>query len=283
MSKVIEVPGAIGCDHHWGKAQLSRQVSSEIPLYVSTCVREGCGARRGVEPMPEDFALFKATIKEWKGKVFTAAVYGPITLQSMADQLIEALGMAVLEKAGAERSAQHFADEVIQLARCSFGVPLTQDQWAELNRLTPEADEVYSVSVGFEHPRIKLLQDAGCQDFEWNGHFGRNFFFFACYADDIVKAKVAVTEFLAHLAAPPAEDEAPPTEPEDGDYTTKDHRQFYQYGKLVLTAPKDAEWSVVTVLLTEHMEAQKFFPNVWFISDHGNPHLIDMTDDSGPK
>lgn len=86
--------------------------------------------------------------------------------------------------------------------------------------------------------------------------------------------------FIPPHKRPTGDEPEVPSEPEEGDYTTSDHRHFYQYGKRVLTAPAGAEWDVVVMLLMEHMEAQSFFPNVWFISDHGNPHLIDINQEA---
>jgi hypothetical protein len=64
-------------------------------------------------------------------------------------------------------------------------------------------------------------------------------------------------------------------EPEEGDYITEDHEKFYQYGKFVLTVDEDDDYKKC---IREHMEENKFYPSVWFISDHGNAHLIDMSD-----
>jgi hypothetical protein len=69
-------------------------------------------------------------------------------------------------------------------------------------------------------------------------------------------------------------------EPEEGDYTTTDHIDWHQYGKLVLTtadaedrySPADDGYARVKA----HMDREKFWPNAWFISDHGNAHLIDL-------
>lgn len=96
-----------------------------------------------------------------------------------------------------------------------------------------------------------------------------------------------------------------PTEPEDGDITTSDHETFYQNGKRVLwlTAhgvsddhdralePGD-RWVLrldkgrqITVIASsceqavrQYMERTQFWPNVWFISDHGNAHLMDLSE-----
>ncbi len=62
-----------------------------------------------------------------------------------------------------------------------------------------------------------------------------------------------------------------PSEPEEEDITTADHRRFYQSGKLILALEEsDDMWAA----LHAHMQHTKFFPNVWFISDHGNAHLM---------
>lgn len=60
-------------------------------------------------------------------------------------------------------------------------------------------------------------------------------------------------------------------EPEEGDITTSDHLTFRQYGKIVLRLNKDEDmWDTLDIV----MSAAKFWPNVWFISDHGNAHLM---------
>lgn len=95
-----------------------------------------------------------------------------------------------------------------------------------------------------------------------------------------------------------------PTEPEESDITTSDHKHFYQDGKLWLTVTEE---STETVQCTEcnkidqddqdwcdehtgkrgismsdqvkaKMESDQFWPNVWFISDHGNAHLMSLDD-----
>jgi hypothetical protein len=66
-------------------------------------------------------------------------------------------------------------------------------------------------------------------------------------------------------------------EPEEGDYTTGDHCKFYQYGKLVLTVGPDDDHIAA---LKAHMEEAQFWPNAWFVSDHGNAHLMDLSDEN---
>jgi hypothetical protein len=71
----------------------------------------------------------------------------------------------------------------------------------------------------------------------------------------------------------PDDDGAPLDQPEEGDYTTEDHQHFYQYGKLVVEVAEDEDWQPY---VKAHMEASKFFPNVFWISDHGNAHLLSL-------
>lgn len=60
--------------------------------------------------------------------------------------------------------------------------------------------------------------------------------------------------------------------PEEGDYTSMDHIHWYQYGKLVLTTtPENCEKD-----LRNHMNQTQFWPNAWWISDHGNPVLMGL-------
>lgn len=55
-------------------------------------------------------------------------------------------------------------------------------------------------------------------------------------------------------------------EPEEGDITTEDHHKWYQYGKLYVTGDEDD--------VRAKMDEERFWPNLWWISDHGNAHLI---------
>jgi hypothetical protein len=61
-----------------------------------------------------------------------------------------------------------------------------------------------------------------------------------------------------------------PQEPEEGDLITYDHAKVYQDGKLVLeTTPERFAQDVKAF-----MDGEQFWPNIWFISDHGNAHLL---------
>lgn len=57
-------------------------------------------------------------------------------------------------------------------------------------------------------------------------------------------------------------------EVEEGDITTEDHTRWYQYDKLYFTGDEKG--------LLKKMNKDKFWPNVWFISDHGNAHLVTL-------
>ena len=90
-----------------------------------------------------------------------------------------------------------------------------------------------------------------------------------------------------------------PSEPEDGDLITTDHETFYQYGRLVLDGrnrtpgiyyawigpgkPQERMGPFATVedALRAYMDRVQFRPNCWFISDHGNAHLMDLTRKDG--
>lgn len=95
------------------------------------------------------------------------------------------------------------------------------------------------------------------------------------------------------------DDGAEPTEPEEGDITTTDHKTFYQYGRKVLeragTLRGDdaAQWygydartsfalgtfgNDHCAALRAYMARVQYWPNVWFCSDHGNWHLMDLSE-----
>lgn len=60
-------------------------------------------------------------------------------------------------------------------------------------------------------------------------------------------------------------------EPEEDDIVTYDHKRWYMNGRLYFTGtPKQ---------LAAKLNADHFWPNVWFISDHGNAHLISRLED----
>lgn len=91
--------------------------------------------------------------------------------------------------------------------------------------------------------------------------------------------------------------------PQDDDITTEDHRRFYQYGKVVIE-PYDKRdddprtWLMwigsqrkqivvraadCNAAVRQFMERSQFWPNCWFISDHGNAHLIDLSEQAARR
>jgi hypothetical protein len=51
-------------------------------------------------------------------------------------------------------------------------------------------------------------------------------------------------------------------EPQEDDIVTSDDEHWYQYGKLVVIGDRSD--------VKKFMNREKFWPNVWVISDHGN-------------
>lgn len=70
-----------------------------------------------------------------------------------------------------------------------------------------------------------------------------------------------------------ADDEDEPHGLQEGDITTTDHIRWYCDGKLILTTadPDDAESQVKA-----WMDREGYYPDVWWISDHGNAHRISL-------
>jgi hypothetical protein len=62
--------------------------------------------------------------------------------------------------------------------------------------------------------------------------------------------------------------------PQEDDITTPDYQHFYQYGHLIFTVEDDEDMDIA---LREHMSGANFWPNVWAISDHGNAHLLSIS------
>jgi hypothetical protein len=75
--------------------------------------------------------------------------------------------------------------------------------------------------------------------------------------------------------------------PQDSDITTQDHVRFWQDGRIVLEQQQNGNWFSPLIGKTigqgdwkwavrEWTEIDSYYPNIWFISDHGNAHLIDL-------
>ncbi len=59
-----------------------------------------------------------------------------------------------------------------------------------------------------------------------------------------------------------------PNGPGEDDITTEDHHKWYQYGKLYFEGDTHG--------LKKQMDKDKFWPSVWFVSDHGNAHPVSL-------
>jgi hypothetical protein len=83
-----------------------------------------------------------------------------------------------------------------------------------------------------------------------------------------------------------------PTEPQEDDLTTRDHRTFYQNGKAAFALIECTDGSfrlakqgqllardtfpTVESAVRAYMELTNYHTDCWFISDHGNAHLMDL-------
>lgn len=93
------------------------------------------------------------------------------------------------------------------------------------------------------------------------------------------------------------EHDCPPNEPDDDDITTENHRTFRQNGRVVLEVYQAADAYTLwfgyergkqfqirtkpddhVTALCAYMDKVQFWPNCWFISDHGNAHLMDLSE-----
>lgn len=63
----------------------------------------------------------------------------------------------------------------------------------------------------------------------------------------------------------------PSGEPEEDDYVIQDHNEGYEVNHDLGTFPN---FDSAIQGIRDRMEADKFWPNVWALSDHGNYHLI---------
>jgi hypothetical protein len=83
--------------------------------------------------------------------------------------------------------------------------------------------------------------------------------------------------------------------PQEDDIITEDHEKWYQSGRLVLSLAANGQWyahsrkfpagqTIGTFedyrdALQAYMKRTGYSPNCWFISDHGNAHLISFEAD----
>ena len=68
-----------------------------------------------------------------------------------------------------------------------------------------------------------------------------------------------------------------PDEPQEEDLVTDDHQRFFRFGmsdrRPVVQVPEDEDWRIH---VKAYMNRTMYWPNVWFISDHGNAHLLSL-------
>lgn len=123
-------------------------------------------------------------------------------------------------------------------------------------RLERSADPQWNV-VGFD----VNWEDADCQCENCNGRIE------SAYGAD--EDDTDCVDDSPDDDSPDSLDDADPDSPDD--YLTYDYVHWYQNGRLVLETP-DMPYAAVKA----HMDQEQFWPNAWFISDHGNAHLIDL-------
>lgn len=61
-------------------------------------------------------------------------------------------------------------------------------------------------------------------------------------------------------------------EPAEDDLVTADHIRVYSAGRLVLRTSPDT----FTADVRAYMDRVSYWPDVWFVSDHGNAHLVTL-------
>ena len=70
-----------------------------------------------------------------------------------------------------------------------------------------------------------------------------------------------------------------PDEPQEEDLVTEDHQRFFRFGmndrRPVVQVPEDEDWRIH---VKAYVDRTMYWPNVWFISDHGNAHLLSLED-----
>lgn len=71
------------------------------------------------------------------------------------------------------------------------------------------------------------------------------------------------------------DDDGEPDGPDDGDWVTEDCITFREVNGrgVVVVEP----WDDHRFVMMERAESDKYFPNVWYVSDHGNASILDLT------
>ena len=73
------------------------------------------------------------------------------------------------------------------------------------------------------------------------------------------------------------QEDDPPTEPEEEDLLTEDHVRFFiresEHRGPVVVVAEGQDWRRE---VKRYMLRERWYPNVWWVSDHGNPHLLNL-------
>lgn len=91
----------------------------------------------------------------------------------------------------------------------------------------------------------------------------------------------AIAETLARYGLDPSDDDHDhePAEFEEGDLVTEDYIHFNEVGgtnnPVLILFDEETDWKAA---VKEYMDEQKFWPNVWQLSDHGNYCLLSLED-----
>lgn len=110
----------------------------------------------------------------------------------------------------------------------------------------------------------------------------------------VVEKLAAEHDKLVNAVENPEDEDEDSDEPDEDALTTTDHIRFYQYGKLAFTYDENGptvdlpdgralaieavndEYTVEEAIRV-YMDHAQFWPDAWFISDHGNAHRIDLS------
>jgi len=103
-----------------------------------------------------------------------------------------------------------------------------------------------------------------------------------------------ITECSDEHACEPDDDDDESNGPQDEDLVTSDNVHFYSYGgpnRLAFELQETStghyrvharalqvpgQYATVERAIRAYMHASQYWPNCWFISDHGNAHLMDL-------
>lgn len=163
-------------------------------------------------------------------------------------------------------------------------------RWVTIETPDPDAwmeNELFCESFGFRPngPNARDTQGHGIYAKDLNGEL-------LDALTDELKTALGITLEIEY-AEDESDDDAEPSEPSDDDITTSDRKRFYQYGKLAFEVRENdngtyqlspigrydtREYATLNAAIRAFMDHEQFWPNCWFISDHGNAHLMDLSE-----